>query len=207
MEEINGPKAEGSIMTVGTGANVVDIQTPSRRKRQLSPDELTPLGRTRKMSTEVCNSPILRMKHEFWAMLEDDRGVGVAGIVPVNDDVHRDPSTVGVEGRYGLVGVQSEAVTEGNPTAPVINTGARYGLVEEGLSTAHGSEPRKMKTPRRRLVSESVFDRMMLHSVQPPRNRSRSVTFRPRGGGKTPMVPNNQILISSFITPKRGDGH
>ena len=90
---------------------------------------------------------------------------------------------------------------------PALSAGDRYGLVEEGPSRVHGSEPRKMKTPKRRLVSESVFDRIMLHSVQPPRNRSRSVTFRPRGGGKTPVVPNNQILISSFITPKRGDGH
>ena len=173
-EENNGPEAEGSIMTGGAGVN--GTQTPNGRKRQLSPNELTPLGRLRKMSTKICNSPILRMKHEFWAMLEDDRGVGVAGIVPVNDDVHRDPSTVRVEGRYGLVAVLNEVVTEGNPIAPVMNTEAHYGLVEEG-------ESRKIKTPRRRLGSESVFDRMMIHSLQTPRNRSKSVTIRPSGGG------------------------
>ena len=178
------------------GAGVNRSQTPNGRKRQLSPNELTPLGRMRKMSTEICNSPVLRMKYEFWARLDEDNAVGVTGIVPVNVDVHRDPSTVTVEGRYGLVGVQCEIDNGGNPIAPEMDSGARYGLVE-------GNGSRQIKTPRRRLGSESVFDRMMTNALKTPRNRSRSVTVRPRGGVKTPMTPSNQKLISSFITPSR----
>ena len=128
--------------------------------------------------------------------MDENRAVGVTGIVPVNVDVHRDPPTVTVEGRYGLVGVQSKIDNGGNPIAPEMDSGARYGLVE-------GNGSRQIKTPRRRLGSESVFDRMMTNALKTPRNRSRSVTVRPRGGVKTPMTPSNQKLISSFITPSR----
>ena len=99
-----------------------------------------------------------------------------------------------------------------NFIAPVESTGARYGPVEgandgpvvEGSNIKQECVVRTIRTPRRRLISETVFDKMMLKNFQTPRNRSKSLTVRPRGAGKTQEVPSNQTLISSFVTPKRG---
>ena len=107
------------ITTVNVDDNSVDPETPQSTKRRLSPNELTPLGKTRKMSTEVYNSPILRMKHMFWTMGEADIGPGVTGVTPANN-----PSTNNVEGRYGLVGVVNEV--NDNLTAPAVSAGARH---------------------------------------------------------------------------------
>ena len=196
---------------------VADNLTPSRPKRLLSPDELTPVGRTRKMSTEISNSPILRMRYEYWELEDKDNGGGIVGIAPVNGKAHISPPTTNVRGRYGLVEGLSEITTTGEiPTAPVESTGARYGLVVEAEDTSNGqtveaedtcdlNEARIKKTPRRRLASASVFERMMLNTSQLQRNRSKSVSSRPRGG-RTAPIPSSQKLISAFITPKRGNG-
>ena len=100
-----------------------------------------------------------------------------------------------------------------NLIAPIISAGARYGqvegandgLVSEGSNIKQECVVRTIRTPRRRLISETVFDKMMLKNFQTPRNRSKSLTVRPRGAGKTQEVPSNQTLISSFVTPKRGE--
>ena len=133
---------------------------------------------------------------ELWVMKDEGIGIGIDGIAPVGADVQNYPSASNAEGRYGLVGKVEKVSERGE---------IRYGPVEELARTNSGGTARVIKTPRRRLVSENVFDRMMLNSNQSPRNRSRSGSYRPRGG-KTPSVPNNQKLISTFITPQRGNG-
>ena len=155
------------------------------------------------MSTEVHNSPILRMRQEFWALEAARTDGGLMGIMPVSTNAQNDPSTSDAEGRYGLVGGLNG--DEENSVAPANTTGARYGLVVEAQDTSYDEVARPVKTPRRRLVSSSVFERMMSNTDQSQRTRSRSVTSRPRGG-RTNTIPSNQKLISTFITPKRGNG-
>ena len=203
-EENIGTDAAGGIQTVDVGVDgVTNSWTPSRPKRQLSPDELTPVGRNRKMSTEICNSPILRMRYEYWDMEEMNIAEGIVGIAPVDREAHINPPTT-VGGRYGLVGKLNGATTGE----------IRYGLVAEPGDTNSGPTveagdtldwdvARVIKTPRRRLASASVFERMMMNTSQLERNRSRSVSSRPRRG-RISTTPSSQKLISTFLTPKRG---
>ena len=214
-EKSTGTEAEKIIKTANLEMIThVGAQTPDRLKRRLSPNELTPIGRMRKMSTEVCNSPTLRRRYEYWTMCDDDKKKCVTGVTPVDAVVTLDPSTTSAEGRYGLVG-GVDAVVKIDPSTTSVE--GRYGLVGGvdggcdnpllGLNSpsfGQGNAGRKLKTPRRRLMSENVFDKMMMnHSPQTPKNRSNSFSARPRGGGRTRMVSSNQALISSFITPKR----
>ena len=116
---------------------------------------------------------------------------GVTGVTPVDAVVTINPSTTSVEGRCGPVGG-----VDGGCDNPLLGLNSP--------SFGQGNAGRKLKTPRRRLMSENVFDKMMMnHSPQTPKNRSNSFSARPRGGGRTRMVSSNQALISSFITPKR----
>jgi len=52
--------------------NLLEIATPTRNKRRLSPHNLTPIGKPSKMSTEVEMSPILRMNFEYWTEEGDE---------------------------------------------------------------------------------------------------------------------------------------
>ena len=67
--------------------NLLEIATPSRNKRRLSPHNLTPIGKQSKMSTEVGMSPILRMNLEYWTSEGDGNTPQLpetAGIPPRN---------------------------------------------------------------------------------------------------------------------------
>ena len=155
------------------------------------------------------------MRHEYWSSEDGCNNVGMVGIKPMNENVLVNPPTLEVGGRYGPVGRYWESPraeeslaapvdntgasqTEESPIAPSNNEGARYGLV--GMV----STERIIRTPRRRLVSECVFEKMMGNTNQ-PRYRSRSCSVRPRVS-KAKTVPSNQMLISTFTTPKRGCG-
>ena len=186
-----------------------------REKRKLSPNDSTPLGIVRKMSTDVKGSPVLRMRMEMWGeSLQKELQVG--GTDPIAPDDANDtslPASTGTSragqggpkdlhcggNRYGLV----------VPNNPLESGENHYGLVvNERNSDNLALRPvnRITKTPRRRLLSEGVFEWMMnRESPQSDptflkRNRSNSVRHRSK------VVPNSQMLMSSFLTPKRNKG-
>ena len=175
--------------------------TPTRSKRPLSPNEYTPLGVARKMSTDVDRSPILRMRFEFWR--NDNVGVNKEGSFGgINRLGGADDSALSAENRYGLVG---------KGDSPGTSPGHRYGLVgndmgppvDGGMATAPATmvARRLIKTPRRRLLSEGIFGWMMENRNTPTettKRRSRSHSQRSGVKGKL----GNQKLMSEFVSKK-----
>ena len=51
--------------------SMLQLNTPSREKRILSPDENTPIGGRRKMSTKIDRSTVMRMNWEYWQGMTD----------------------------------------------------------------------------------------------------------------------------------------
>ena len=124
------------------------------------------------------------------------------GIRPVGEGAHNNPTNPMVVGRYGLVDEpQNCASADGHCQAPANGTGARYGLVGVVSEGAPDNRERIIRTPRRRLSSVGVFEEMIVNMSLQTRSRSKSFSVRQRA--RTVVVPRNQMLISTFATPKR----
>ena len=162
-EKITAPGGDEDIKASNAGADInIGNLTPMRQKRILSPDELTPLGRCRKMSTDVQSSPILRMREELWVVEDEGIDVQINGIAPVGAAVQSYPSASNAEGRYGLVGeLCGTKCGAESDSAPVEPTGACSDPMVELQKPSVANNARILKTPRRRLVSSSVFEILM----------------------------------------------
>ena len=63
---------DGGEMGASGLLSMLQLNTPSREKRILSPDENTPIGGRRKMSTKLDRSTVMRMNWEYWQGMEDE---------------------------------------------------------------------------------------------------------------------------------------
>ena len=161
----------------------LNIATPARGKRVLSPDELTPVGVSRKMSTTVNSSPLLRMNFEYWG--GDSQGVGEI----VKDEIGGNAITDGGSGRDNR-----------NPIRRLILGEDDVGMMPHEQDVIPNTPPL-----RRRVLSVGVLSRTRRNddSTSNSPRRQRTISSGSGRGSRGRGTPRNQPLIKQFTQMKK----